>query len=389
MIRFTWIQARTQTMTALGALAALAIVLAITGPHLAHLYDTSIATCAAHGDCPAVRAAFLRNDSTFRTALGVVVIVVPALIGIFWGAPLVARELEAGTFRLIWSQSVTRTSWLAAKLGVVGLASMAVAGLTSLVVTWWASPLDRVRMNPFGTFDQRGIVPIGYAAFGFALGVTAGILIRRTVPAMATALVLFVSARLAFTHWLRPHLIAPAPSRPHDHHRLCPRLRAQLARRRKHPATRPAGYPRRLDLLHTAHRQNGDANHLRFPARRLPGPRHRPVRRRSSRAKRPAHCRAPRRATSPAGLRREGRRPIPRSGDLPARQPLLGLPVVRAGDIPRGYSRSGRSLFLARPAAPRRGTAHSPPATPPGSRQSGCLVQTIAMSTTAIPRILA
>jgi hypothetical protein len=210
VIRFTWIQARTQTMTALGALAALAIVLAITGPHLAHLYDTSIAACAAHGDCPAVRAAFLHNDSTFRTALGVVVIVVPALTGIFWGAPLVARELEAGTFRLIWSQSVTRTSWLAAKLGVVGLASMAVAGLTSLAVTWWASPLDRVRMDPYGTFDQRGIVPIGYAAFGFALGVTAGILIRRTVPAMATALVLFVSARLAFTHWLRPHLIAPA-----------------------------------------------------------------------------------------------------------------------------------------------------------------------------------
>ena len=71
----------------------------------------------------------------------------PGIIGIFWGAPLVARELEAGTFRLAWTQSVTRTRWLAVKLGVVGLASMAVAGLLSLMVTWWASPLDRANMN--------------------------------------------------------------------------------------------------------------------------------------------------------------------------------------------------------------------------------------------------
>ena len=210
MIRFTWMQARAQTMVAIGALAVLAVALAITGPHLVHLYDTSVATCAAHGDCPAVTTAFLRTDSTLRTWLGVLVIVVPGIIGIFWGAPLVARELETGTFRLAWSQSVTRTRWLAVKLGVIGLASMAVAGLLSLMVTWWASPLDRASMNPFGTFDQRDIVPIGYAAFAFALGVTAGVFIRRTVPAMAATLVAFVAARLAVIHWIRPHLITPA-----------------------------------------------------------------------------------------------------------------------------------------------------------------------------------
>ena len=136
--------------------------------------------------------------------------VIPGIIGIFWGAPLVARELETGTFRLAWTQSVTRTRWLAVKLGVVGVASMAVAGLLSLLVTWWASPLDRAGMDAFKTFDQRDIVPIGYAAFAFALGVTAGILIRRTLPAMAATLAAFVGARLAMTHWIRPSLIAPA-----------------------------------------------------------------------------------------------------------------------------------------------------------------------------------
>jgi hypothetical protein len=128
---------------------------------------------------------------------------------VFWGAPLVARELETGTYRLAWTQGVSRARWMAIKLAVVGLISMAVAGLFSLLVTWWASPLDRAGQNIFATFDQRNVVPIGYAAFAFALGVTAGILIRRTLPAMATTLVAFTGARIAMTHAIRPHLIGP------------------------------------------------------------------------------------------------------------------------------------------------------------------------------------
>ena len=57
--------------------------------------------------------------------------VAPALIGIFWGAPLVTRELEAGTFRLAWNQSVTRARWMAVKLGLIGLAAMATAGCSA------------------------------------------------------------------------------------------------------------------------------------------------------------------------------------------------------------------------------------------------------------------
>jgi hypothetical protein len=209
VIRLTWRQFRTQAAVALGGLAVIAIMLTVTGPHLVHLYDTTIATCGTLGDCQAAMTAFLRNDHSLQIWLGFGVIVAPAIIGIFWGAPLVAREIEAGTFRLAWTQSVTRTRWLAVKLSVIGLASMLVVGLLSLMITWWASPLDRVTMNVFGSFDQRDIVPIGYAAFAFALGVTAGVLTRRTLPAMAATLVAFLTARLTFIHWIRPHLIAP------------------------------------------------------------------------------------------------------------------------------------------------------------------------------------
>jgi hypothetical protein len=131
---------------------------------------------------------------------------VPALISIFWGAPLVAREMETGTFRLAWTQSVTRARWLVTKLAMLGLASVALTGLLTLVVAWWANPLDRANTNRFLTFDQRGLAPLGYAAAAFAIGVTFGVLIRRTLPAMATALGTFFFVRFGVTYWVRPNL---------------------------------------------------------------------------------------------------------------------------------------------------------------------------------------
>jgi len=208
MIRFTWMQFRVQALVAFGGLMIAAIVLTLTGPHLVHLYDTTVAHCSAHGDCSAATSSLISSGDKLGIVLKVVVEVVPALIGLFWGAPLVARELETGTYRLAWAQ-VTRTSWMGVKLGLLGLASMVVVGVLSLMVTWWSSPLDRVRMTPFTSFDQRDLVPVGYAAFAFVVGATAGVLIRRTLPAMATALGGFVAVRLAVAHFGRPRLIAP------------------------------------------------------------------------------------------------------------------------------------------------------------------------------------
>jgi hypothetical protein len=182
VIRFTWLQFRAQAAVVAGALALLAVAAA----GLIH-----------------------RGDGTVKDWLGVLVLVAPGLIGMFWGAPLVAREFEDSTFRLAWTQSVTRTRWMAVKLAVVGLASMAAAGLLSVVVTWWSSPLDRAALNQFATFDQRDIVPIGYAAFAFTLGVLAGTLIRRTRPAMFLTLAVFVATRVVVFTWVRQYLFSP------------------------------------------------------------------------------------------------------------------------------------------------------------------------------------
>lgn len=228
MIRLSWLQFRLQAAVAAAVLAVLAVALALTGPHLAHLYAASgIAGCPARGDCGPLASAFLnqvsaaRADQVLYFAGIAVMFTAPAVLGVFWGAPLVTREIEAGTFRLAWTQGVTRTRWLAVKLGLVGLAAMAAAGLLSLMLTWWSSPLDLAaslkgdnrfslaRMAPV-LFATRGITPVGYAAFACALGVTAGVLIRRTVPAMATTLAVFALVQFTWPSLVRQHLHAAA-----------------------------------------------------------------------------------------------------------------------------------------------------------------------------------
>ena len=216
MIWLTWRQFRGGAVMMAAALAVLATILAVTGPGLADDYSAGIAACTAQGTCLDFVQGFLSDHLLSHLAVTAVVLVLPALVGIFWGAPLIARELEAGTHRLVWNQSITRTRWLAVKLGLTGLAAMIATGLGSLAVTWWSSPIDKTavqfpRMAPL-LFASRGIAPIGYAAFAFALGVTVGMLVRRIVPAMAITLTIFVVAQIAMPLLVRPHLMAPTRS---------------------------------------------------------------------------------------------------------------------------------------------------------------------------------
>ena len=212
MIAFGWRQFRGQAIVGAAGLVLVALVLAVTGPHLVSVYDTAVAACKASGGTDsACNNPVMDTFHALQIAVPLLVLVVPVLIGMFWGAPIIARELESGTFRLAWTQSVSRLRWLLVKLGLVGLASMVAAGGLSLMVTWWASPLDKVSQNRFSpsNFALHGFVPAGYAVFAFALGAAAGLLIRRTLPAMVGTLVGFIAVRLAVTFWVRPHYMSP------------------------------------------------------------------------------------------------------------------------------------------------------------------------------------
>lgn len=209
MIWLTCRQFRTQASAVYAAVAAFAIVLAITGPRLHDLarIDANVFDRLTRAD---------RN--LFFTGT-VVIALAPAVIGAFWGAPMVARELETGTHRLAWNQSVTRSHWLATKLGVTSLAASAGVGVLALAITWWAGPIDGALGNTRGslparltpvTFAMRGIAPVAYTVFALVLGVAVGAVLRRTLPAMAVMLALFAAVQIAVPLWVRPHLIAPS-----------------------------------------------------------------------------------------------------------------------------------------------------------------------------------
>ncbi len=212
MIRFAWLQFRMQAAIAAGALAIVAVVLAVTGPSLVHLYDTTVAACGSQHACSDATTTFTDTDGPLQVFLDFLVLLGPLLIGMFWGAPLVSREFETGTFRLAWTQGVSRSRWLAVKLGLGALASMLAAGLLSLMVTWWSSDLDLVSADPFDPlgFGVRDLVPVGYAAFAFTLGAAAGLFFRRMLPAMLTALAGYAAVREIVTRWIRPYLFSPS-----------------------------------------------------------------------------------------------------------------------------------------------------------------------------------
>jgi hypothetical protein len=209
MIWLTWRQFRTQALVAAVVLAAAAAYLLITGTQLRHAYTADLASCLPQNACFGVLNGLQTDYNGPRQLLEYLVMAAPALIGIFWGAPLIAGELERGTHHLVWNQSVTRTRWLAAKLAGAALAAVATAGLLSLLLTWWAGPLDAAAGNRWGTqaFNARDITPLGYAAFAFALGAALGLLIRRTLPAMAVTLAIFIAVQIPVTAVVRPHLM--------------------------------------------------------------------------------------------------------------------------------------------------------------------------------------
>jgi ABC-type transport system involved in multi-copper enzyme maturation permease subunit len=209
MIWVTWRQFRLQAFTALIILAAATIYCLITGFQMHHAYTTDLASCTAQNNCGTAFSQLQRHYNAEFMFAQVLVIVAPAVIGVFWGAPLIARELESGTHQLAWNQSVTRTRWLTVKLTGVGLASVATAGLLSYLTTWWAGPLDQINGGRFDatTFSSRDVVPLGYAAFAFALGATAGLFLRRTLPAMAVTLAVFIAVQIFVPTTIRPDLL--------------------------------------------------------------------------------------------------------------------------------------------------------------------------------------
>jgi hypothetical protein len=207
-----WRQLRTQAAIAALGLVGILVALALTGPHILNVYDTVVLPCAAHGDCSAVTAHFQGLDAQLAQLCSALTTLAPVLFGIFLGAPLIARELEAGTYRLAWTQGVTRTRWIATRLALVTIVTAVLMALLSTAVTWWQRPLDLVNSSLYTDFDQRDVVPVAFAVFAVALGAFLGAMTRRTLVAMAATIAGYFGACYLVPHYIWRDLFTPRRS---------------------------------------------------------------------------------------------------------------------------------------------------------------------------------
>ena len=151
------------------------------------------------------------RDNHLIEAIVYATMVVPLLLGLFWGAPLLAREFEDGTNGLAWTQGITRRRWLHSNLTWAILAAAVWGAAVTAVVSWWSLgevSLGRSRLGP-GPFDIQGIVPVAYSVFAVVLGIAVGSMFRRVLPAMATTLAAFVAVRVVIAVLVRPNFMSP------------------------------------------------------------------------------------------------------------------------------------------------------------------------------------
>jgi hypothetical protein len=215
--RMTWVTWRQHRLALAGIVAlfgAAGAYLAITGVAM-HLAYAAVSDCrpASSAICQQVAGRFL---DAYAPGAGITLglfQVIPALIGAFTGAPLLARELETGTFRYAWTQGFGRARWTLAKVVPLAVVITLAAGAFSGLVSWYVQPIFGAGDNNgplYPTlFDLLGVALAAWTLAAFAIGILAGFLIRRVIPAMVATIVIWAGLAFAAGGYLREHYTAP------------------------------------------------------------------------------------------------------------------------------------------------------------------------------------
>ena len=223
--RMAWVTWRKHRVALTGlvvALAAIATYTWIVGLQLHHAYAAELACHPAGSDACLQLTSGFNSVGGFLTN-GWILQLVPALIGAFVGAPVLAREMETGSYRYAWTQGFGRWRWTLAKLAGLAVAVTAAAGAISVLFSWYYQPyfgadnqarsLSELTSLAPSLFDLRGVAFGAWTLAAFAIGALAGMLIRKVVPAIVVTLVAYAGLAIATGAWLRAHYFAPIVTR--------------------------------------------------------------------------------------------------------------------------------------------------------------------------------
>jgi len=213
---FVWRQHRKHFIIFGILLALFAALLIPTGSNFWHQYQHALATCAQNPNTPScsdlTSSLFTSSaDGFIRIASVLGTLGLPILVGLFIGSPLIAKEYEEGTNKLVWTQSVSRRKWLSVKLAwALGFALLYGIALAFLI-TWWSRTLNAMTHYRFtqGHFETQGLMPVAYSVFFTAIGFMTGAWFRKTLVSFAVTFGVFVVCMASFANWIRPHYMTP------------------------------------------------------------------------------------------------------------------------------------------------------------------------------------
>jgi hypothetical protein len=209
MIGVTWLQHRATLVSALLVYVGVGAAMAVQGVRVHGSYRQLLAAgCGSArpaGDCPRLLDA-MGAATGGLSAANAALLVLPVLLGVFVGAPLLARELESGTFRFAWTQGVGRRRWLLGKLAVLGGAAVLLSAALGGLAMWYAQPMQAAGLSSrwqSGPFNDSAVTLSAWTLCALAAGTLIGLLVGRTVGAMglvAAVLGAVVAVNLLWLH---------------------------------------------------------------------------------------------------------------------------------------------------------------------------------------------
>lgn len=197
---------------------ALVVGLVIWMYLLGRAFDDALASAACHRTTFGCDVYTDLNKQAI--ALNILVLAVPCLFGVVFGAPLVAGEFDQHTNRLAWTQGISRTRWLVSKGLAVLVVLILFVTLLTVVAQWWVGrtyeqlPFQLVQTVGVGQvghiqpqfFPTTGVVALAYTGFAFSLGVASGVVLRKVSWAIAGTVVTYTAVALLMVTVIRPNL---------------------------------------------------------------------------------------------------------------------------------------------------------------------------------------